>query len=437
MNTITRHPLVESLVGARGNSRAGMYTEPLWGIPFNLYAPFASVYMLALGVTEQTIGLIATIGLALQMVTSILGGPITDKLGRKRATFIFDTISWSIPTLLWAFAQNAAWFYLAAIVNSMLRITMTSWTCLFIEDAPSRKVVHFWTWVHIAGIVAGFVTPLAGLLIERFELIPTMRAIYLFAFVSMTAKFIILNAVATETSQGEVRLRETRDTSLAALVVESVRDIPRILASRGTLLVIALLAMHAVYAMIRGTFFSVLLAEGLEMTPREIGLFPALRSVIILVVFFAVIPRLRQERYVGYLVAGIALTIGSLVMLVLAPVRGVFVVSVSTVVEAFGAGLLAPYIEGFVTAIVDPHHRARILAVANTVVLAVASPFGWIAGVLSAQAKALPFVLAGTAMAVTLVLLLVANPERGAGAGRGVWGEQGAGSERDELESTP
>lgn len=415
--TVSRHPLVESLVGARGNPRAGMYTEPLWGIPFHLFAPFASVYMLALGLTEQTIGLIATIGLALQMVTSILGGPITDKLGRKRATFIFDTISWSIPTLIWALAQNAAWFYVAAIVNSMLRITMTSWTCLFIEDAPAGKVVHFWTWVHIAGIVAGFVTPVAGLLIERFELIPTMRAIYLFAFVSMTAKFIILNVVATETNQGEVRLRETHDTSLVALVVESVRDIPRIFRSRGTLLAVALLAMHAIYVTIRGTFFSVLLAEGLAMTPREIGLFPALRSIIILVVFFTVIPRLRQERHVGYLVAGIVLTIASLVMLVLAPVRGLFVVSVSTVVEALGAALLAPYLEGFVTAIVDPHHRARILAVANTVVLAVASPFGWIAGVLSAQAKGLPFVLAAGAMAVTLVVLLVANPERRGRAG--------------------
>ncbi len=174
--------------------------------------------------------------------------------------------------------------------------------------------------------------------------------------------------------------------------------------------------MHAIYVTIRGTFFSVLLAEGLAMTPREIGLFPALRSVVILVVFFAVLPRLRQERHVGYLAAGILATIASLVMLVLAPVRGIFVVSVSTVVEAFGAALLAPYIEGFVTAIVDPHHRARILAVANTVVLAVASPFGWIAGVLSAQAKGLPFVLAGAAMAVTLVVLLVGNPERG---GRG------------------
>ncbi len=397
-----------------------MYTEPMWGIPFNLYAPFASVYMLALGVSERSIGLIASVGLGLQIVTSILGGPITDKLGRKRATLIFDVISWSIPTFLWALARSESWFYAAAIVNSLLRITMTSWTCLFIEDAPRQRVVHFWTWVHIAGIVAGFVSPLAGLLIERFELVPTMRVFYFFAFVSMTAKFVILNVYATETRQGAVRLKETADSSVWSLVAESIRDIPRIFRSRGTLLAIVLLAVQAIYVTIRGTFFAVLLAEGLEFTPREIGLYPALRSAIILGFFFFVIPRLQQERHVGYLVLGIAVTVASLVVLVLAPVRGFWVVTLATAIEAVGAALLAPYIEGFVTAVIDPHHRARTLAVASSFVLAIASPFGWIAGVLSEMGKGLPFVLAGAMLVIALTITVALNPERRSPARRDV-----------------
>ena len=412
MKPRARHPLIASLLEARGNTRACMYTEPMWGIPFNLYAPFASVYMLALGVSERSIGLIASVGLGLQIITSILGGPITDKLGRKRATLIFDVISWSIPTFLWAIARDESWFYLAAIVNSLLRITMTSWTCLFIEDAPKQRVVHLWTWVHIAGIVAGFVSPLAGLLIERFELVPTMRVFYFFAFLSMTAKFVILNVYATETRQGAVRLEETADRSLWTLVGESIRDIPRIFRSRGTLLAVVLLAVHAIYITIRGTFFAVLLAEGLAFAPREIGLYPALRSAIILAFFFFVVPRLQQERHVGYLVLGIAVTVISLVILVMAPVRGVWVVTLATAVEAVGAALLAPYIEGFVTAVVDPHHRARTLAVASTFVLAIASPFGWIAGVLSEIGKGLPFVLAATMLVIALMITLVLNPER-------------------------
>lgn len=419
MNSHRRHPLIESLLQAKGNPRASMYTEPLWGIPFNLYAPFASVYMLALGVSERSIGLIATVGLGLQIITSMLGGPITDKLGRKRATFIFDVISWSIPTLLWAIAQSEAWFYVAAIVNSLLRITMTSWTCLFIEDADRGKVVHFWTWVHIAGIVAGFVTPLAGFLIERFEIVPTMRLIYGFACISMTAKFVILNVYATETKQGAVRLEETAGTSLGRLIVESLRHVPSLFRSRGTVVAIVLMAVNAIYVTIRGTFFAVLLSEGLSFTAREIGVFPAVRSAVILVVFFFVVPRLHQERHVRYLAVGLIATIGSLLLLLIAPVRGIWIVVLSSLVEAIGAALLAPYIEGFVTAAVDPHHRARVLAVANTVVIALASPFGWIAGVLSERAKVLPFGLAMVVLALGLGVLLLFNPEhRGTGSAR-------------------
>jgi hypothetical protein len=239
-----------------------------------------------------------------------------------------------------------------------------------------------------------------------------MRLIYLFAFVAMTAKFIVLNVYATETKQGRVRLAETADTPILRLVAELVRDIPRIFRSKGTLLVIVLLAVHAIYITIRGTFFSVLLAEGLSFTAGEIGIFPALRSFVILAAFFLVIPRLDQHRHVGYLLIGIGLTVVSLVLLVIAPVRGIGIVTVATIVEAAGAALFAPYLEGFVTAAVDPHHRARILAVANTVVLAVASPFGWIAGVLSERAKILPFVLAGSVLVLSVVLIVVMNPER-------------------------
>jgi len=404
--------MIDSLAHSTGNPRACMYTEPLWGISYNLFVPFASVYMLQLGMTDTGIGLIATVGLALQMVFSLLGGPITDKLGRKRTTFIFDTLAWSVPAVIWAAAQNATWFYAAAIVNSMLRITMTSWTCLFIEDAPKDKVVHYWAWVHIAGILAGLVTPIAGLLIDRFTLVPTMRAIYVFAAISMTAKFVILNRYAVETRRGEIRLAETADRSVLSLAAGSLRILKSVFTARGTLAATIVLVSHAIYSTVRGTFFAVLLTDGLSFTPGEVGWFPALRSVVMLLFIFGVIPRLRQDRHVGYLVVALLLTVAGMGLLILAPIRGWTLVLLSTVVEAAGAAIMAPYGEGFVTAVVDPAERARTLSVINTIVLAVSSPFGWIAGRLSEAGKSLPFVLIVVVLLLTTVALVVRNPER-------------------------
>jgi MFS family permease len=405
--------MIDSLLQSKGNPRVCMFTEPMWGVPAHLFLPFASVYMIALGLTETTIGLVATVSLVLQVFFSLLGGPLTDKYGRRRTTFISDIISWTIPTLLWAIAQNATWFYVAALINSVLRVPMTSWTCLFIEDAPRNRVVHFWTWVYIANIFAGFVAPLAGLMIDRWALIPTMRAIYGFAFLSMTAKFVILFIVSHETRQGSVRLRETADRSLWALVRESTSIVRKVFTTPGTLAAIAVLSVKAIYTTVRGTFFAVLLTEGLAFGPEEIGWFPALRSLVMLAFYFTLMSRLRRERFVWALILGFSTLIVSVLLLAVAPERGVALVVVSTVIEALGAALLAPYVEGFVYAVIDAHERARILAVVNTFVLAVASPFGWIAGTLSERAKIYPFLLIAVLMSIAVIYLVTRNPERG------------------------
>ncbi|MBA3074418.1 MAG: MFS transporter, partial [Anaerolineae bacterium] len=103
MNFFKNHPLFQTLRELKGTPRATVLTEPLFGIPYNLYAPFLSVYMLALGVTDQWIGAIASLGLIFQIISAILSGAITDKFGRRITLFVTDLITWSIPCLIWAF----------------------------------------------------------------------------------------------------------------------------------------------------------------------------------------------------------------------------------------------------------------------------------------------------------------------------------------------
>jgi MFS family permease len=72
----------------------------MFGIPYNLYATYASVYILKLGLTDAQIGLTISVGLAMQILGALLGGPITDKFGRRKTTLIFDLLAWSVPTFL-------------------------------------------------------------------------------------------------------------------------------------------------------------------------------------------------------------------------------------------------------------------------------------------------------------------------------------------------
>ncbi len=69
------------------------------------------------GLSTAEIGYVTSISLVTQMISSVLSGPLADKLGRRLCTFIVDTIAWTIPAILWVFAQNYAWFIIAALIT--------------------------------------------------------------------------------------------------------------------------------------------------------------------------------------------------------------------------------------------------------------------------------------------------------------------------------
>lgn len=411
-NQRRRHPLAETLRDSRGNQRAVILTEPLWGIPFNLFMPYMSVYMLSLGMDDRGIGLVTSLGLSLQVVAAILGGPVTDKLGRKRATFIFDCLSWSVPCLIWAFAQNITWFIAAALFNALMQIPRTSWTCLLVEDAPDRQLVNIWSLISIAVMLSGFAAPIAGALVARYSIVPTVRGLFAFGFVMMTTKFVTLNAFAEETRQGRKRRVETADKTIFQLLRQYVGVISALVRNRATVAAILVLLAVMIYNTVRNAFWAVLLTEGLLFPAESLSWFHALRSAVLLVAYLVVVPKLNHSRVTHPLLAGFGLTAMGLVCLIVAPERSVVLVVTATVLEAAGYAISGPFMETLLVRAVDPAERARILALANVAVIAVTSPFGWVAGVLSERAKTMPFVMLLGIMAIAILSILYYRRKR-------------------------
>lgn len=406
------HPLAETLRDSRGNQRAVILTEPLWGIPFNLFMPYMSVYMLSLGLDDRGIGLVTSLGLSLQVVAAILGGPVTDKLGRKRATFIFDCLSWSVPCLIWAFAQNIAWFIAAAMFNALMQIPRTSWTCLLVEDAPDHQLVNIWSLISIAVMLSGFAAPIAGALVARYSLVPTVRGLFVFGFVMMTTKFVTLNAFAEETGQGQRRKAETADKSVFKLLRQYVGVVSALRRNRATVAAIFVLLAVMIYNTVRNAFWAVLLTEGLLFPAESLSWFHALRSAVLLLVYLVIVPKLNHSRVTRPLLAGFGLTAMGLVCLIAAPERSVLFVVTATALEASGYAISGPFMETLLVRAVDPAERARILALANVAVIAVTSPFGWVAGVLSERAKTMPFVMLLVIMAIAILSILYYRRKR-------------------------
>ena len=388
-----KHSLITTFKSLHGNPRGCVYTEPLWGIPYNLYAPYISIYMVALGLSDKQIGLIVSVSWAFQVLLALLSGTITDKLGRRRTTLIFDIVSWTIPALISAIAQNFWYFLIAGIINSVWRITHNSWSCLLVEDAEPDQLVDIFTWIYIANLLVGFVAPLAGLLIGAFSLIPTMRGLYIFAAVMFTVKAVVTYQLTEETRRGRIRLQETRGQSIWSALNEYRGIFRDLLNTPQTLYTAGIMLVLSISNLISGSFWSIIVTEKLHIPAQNLAIFPFVRSAIILAFFFLVMPQINKQHFKLPVFLGFLGFVASQVILVTAPVQNYSILLLSVFLEACSFAVVSPLVDRMTVLTIEPKERARILSIIFVGVILFSSPFGWIAGTLSEINKDLPFFL--------------------------------------------
>ena len=403
------HSLITTLKSLTGNPRGCVYTEPLWGIPFNLYAPYVSVYMLALGLSDKQIGLIVSISWGFQIILALLSGVITDKMGRRRTTLIFDILSWSVPALISALAQNFWYFLAAGIINSVWRITLNSWTCLLVEDADQSQLVDIYTWIYIANVMVGFMAPLVGILIGAFSLVPTLRGLYIFAAIMFTLKALVTYRMTQETGQGQVRLYETRHQSVLGVLGEYKGVFRALLHTPQTLYTAGIMLALTISAMISGSFWAIIVTEKLHVPAQNLAVFPFVKSAVMLLFFFVVMPRINKVHFQLPMVVGFLGFVASQVLLVSAPDQGYFFLFISVFLEACCFAAVSPLVDKMIVLTIDPKERARIQSILYVGIILLTSPFGWIAGTLSELNKGLPFILNITLYAVGAALAYLAG----------------------------
>lgn len=408
MKTRTKqNGLIRTITQLTGNQRACLYTEPLWGIPYNLYLPFVSVYMAALGMSPTMIGLMGTLFLASQMVWALLSGVITDKLGRRVTTLIFDIISWSVPTCLWMLAQDYRWFLVAAIFNGAWRVTETSWGLLLIEDARQDQLVHLYSIMHVAGLVAGFFAPVAYFFVQKYSVVPTMRVLYGITCFMMTTKFIVLFFTTRETSVGMRRMEEARQISLLKRLWDSRKVLCHMLKTRRTMLTVALIACFAGFKAVNDAFWPLLVTEKLGIATENLSLFSTVKTLLMLGCYFVIVPRLDLRRFRNPVVLGLLLFAGQEVLMLVMPEGAYALVALTVVMEALALSMLNPLTTSLQMVNIDREERARMLGFFYALCMLITAPLSTIAGVLAEVDRALPFTLN---LGLTVIALLLIIP---------------------------
>lgn len=397
MRFLRRNELVNTFFELKGNTKACVWTEPLWGVPYNLYAPYVTRFMIALGLSMTDIGMLATFSLVIEIIFSALSGVLTDKLGRRKCTVIFDTLSWSVPELIWAFSQNFNWFLVAALFNGMWKVTENSWNLLLTEDTPREQLVPAFSMSSFMGVVAVLIAPLSKFAIDAFGLVLTMRVLYIITCISMTAKFLILYKYSHETGPGKVRMELTKDKSIFRLIWECKDVYLRIIKEKRMVLTLALLAIYQLITTVNNNCWATFVVEYLGFRDSDLSWFAMAKGFVTLASILIIVPKIKNLNFKKPMLTSAMMFAAAQAMLLAMdalalPKFALWPLMILCVgLEAMAISMLSPLNASLLFVNADPDERARIFGLVYATIALMVCVFPTVIGYLADISLYLPF----------------------------------------------
>jgi len=383
--------------------------EPLWAVPHTLFFGYMTLYMLEFGVTLTQVGMITSLGMVVHILFALISPYVTDKIGRRYTSLIFDITSWGITMLIWAAAQNIYYFFIAAFTNATLRIVSNSWQCLMLEDSEPEVRIHIFNFLQMAMIIAGFFTPIGALLINRLTLVPAMRIMFVFGFISMMTMFIVRHFLTKETSVGLQKIEEMKGVGFRDVFKTYTPVLKRMAKDKMLILTLFLRSLNFTQLTIRQTFLAVLVTRRLGFTAEVMAVFLSLNAVVMLLVLLFITPILAKFTGRWPISLGIWAHIVATIVLLLSPPHSYPLLILSAVLIALGTAIATPRIDALVANTIVNDERSVANAIVAVLILVLSAPFGFIGGVLSEIDARLPFLLTFSIFLVCLLLLRIAT----------------------------
>jgi len=381
------------LRGMSHNGRVVALSEPFWSIPFNMLTVYAVLYMLELGLTKREIGLTQTVLIATRILSSLFSGSLTDHLGRKRTTLIFDLISWSGACLVWAFSGHLAGFLFAAFLNGVNTVVYVSFTCMLTEDATSSERLRNYSGLHFMVLTGGFLAPIGGLVVSHFGLIQGTRFLYLNSAVVMGVMFFIRHMIWKEPQSG----KSDTHTGILKGITDSLKYF---LSDRQRQIVFILQSIAQFYMIFKPLFYYAYLKEIVGLNTLVISLVPVIMSIFTMVVLLGFLPGVKNSQRKKLLTTGLAMGGFSLILLIFSAQGNLIFLGMAILIDSISMALMRPLLDSLWADHLSDKKRTRQLAAGNFFFGVVSIPAGSIAAELYRISPLLPF---GAAAAILLL----------------------------------
>ena len=192
------------------NAFACLVFLPFWGISYSLSFFYLGLYFREFGVSDAQLGFLVTAGAGASIVFSFLAAPIVDRLGRRRATLIFDILGTALPFLIYALHGSFVFALAGTILSNASKVTNIGYYLLMTEDSGNGERADAFNIFNIIIIASGLLVPVAGSFVARAGLVRAER-VFLFVSAAVIAGAAFgRNHFAVETAAGKAMIEKAK-----------------------------------------------------------------------------------------------------------------------------------------------------------------------------------------------------------------------------------
>ncbi|HWQ83015.1 MAG TPA: MFS transporter [Anaerolineales bacterium] len=344
----------------------------------NMYGPLEALYLQDLGATVGQIGLFYTLSQIIPLILQILGGWLSDSIGRLRAIAIGSVVGifTYVPLIL---ATSWEWVLVSSAIGAVTRSLVGPSFDAFIADhsAPENRARLFGITQTLFGVV-GVVGPfLGGFLVEKMDF---KRMLLIAAALYLTAT-IIRVSMAREAASGQ----EANPTKLTFASLKSNLGMMVALILTGGLFTWIMITdgVRDIFFNMSFSFLSVYMQDIASLSISQIGMMNSLFGIAMMAVMFPAgwLADKAGERVniaISFLLMASTFALISLVP----PASPAWIYALGWVIAGVGVGLATPAYQSLISKAVPPHLRGVAFGLFSTSLGLVSLPAPVIGGYL-------------------------------------------------------
>lgn len=365
--------VLQSLRELRGNARVAVFHEPFWSIPYGFYSFYLSLYMKSQGVTDVQIGFLISLNFIIGTILALFAGVMVDKIGRRRTTILFGLISWPGSALLNFFAHSFWMFALAQIVCAFSKISDIGWQLILIEDADDEQRLTSFNMFGIIDILAGFFTPVAGVIVGNLGLVKAERGFLLFGAICMFIMIIHRHFKFHETDMGRLAVERSRAVSYWGTLKNSLKQMKSVAASGNrklscVLVIVVLFNAYQPIGAYSSLYFAPYLTDVVGLDTAVISVLGIVNSLFMLSVYLFAVPAMSHFNKLFSLTVGLSVQILSMFLRIFLPAGSIAWAVVSVALFSVGFGLCRPFLDALMAEASPETERSGIYALKNVLI---------------------------------------------------------------------